>query len=85
MTNASPASRREPRLSAATNAVTARSNYTNANALLDGYNENSSAISGVNLDTELANTIIYQNAYSASARVITVANQLFDVLLSSFQ
>lgn len=71
--------------SAATNAVTAKTNFTNASALLDGYNENASAISGVNLDAELANTIIYQNAYSASARVITVANQLFEVLLNSFQ
>lgn len=69
----------------ATNAVTAKNNDTNAQSLLQGYQENSSAVSGVNLDTELANTVIYQNAYAASARVITVANQLFDTLLSSFQ
>ncbi len=68
-----------------TNAVTAKTNSTNAQALLQGYQENASAVSGVNLDTELANTVIYQNAYSASARVITVANQLFDTLLQSFQ
>ncbi len=70
--------------SASTNAVTAKNNNTNATALMEGYSENQSAVSGVNLDTELANTVIYQNAYSASARVITVANQLFDVLLSTF-
>lgn len=71
--------------SASTNAVTAKTNNTNANALLDGYKENASAVSGVNLDTELANTMIYQNAYTASARVITVANQLFETLLNTFQ
>lgn len=71
--------------SAATNAATARSNKETANALLEGFNENASAISGVNLDVELANTVIYQNAYSASARVITVANSLFETLLNSFQ
>jgi flagellar hook-associated protein 1 len=69
---------------AASNASTASNNRKNADALLQGYEQNASAISGVNLDTELANTIIYQNAYSASARVITVANQLFDTLLESF-
>jgi flagellar hook-associated protein 1 FlgK len=52
--------------------------------LLDGYIERSDAISGVNLDEELANTIIYQNAYSASARVITVTDELFETLLNSF-
>ena len=71
--------------SASANAATAKTTDTNANALLQGYQENSSAISGVNLDTELANTVIYQNAYTASARVITVANQLFDTLLNTFQ
>lgn len=70
--------------SASTNAVTAKTNNTNANALLNGYNENASGISGVNLDTELANTVIYQNAYTASARVITVTNQLFETLLNTF-
>jgi len=71
--------------SAATNAVTSRNNNNNANSLMQGYEENASAISGVNLDTELANTVIYQNAYAASARVITVANQLFETLLSAFR
>lgn len=38
--------------------------------------------SGVNLDEELANIVIFQNAYSASARVIQTTNELFDTLLS---
>ncbi|MEX2643002.1 MAG: flagellar hook-associated protein FlgK [Acetobacterales bacterium] len=40
------------------------------------------SVSAVNLDEELANMLIYQNAFSASARVIQTAQQLFDVLSS---
>ena len=40
-----------------------------------------SADSGVNLDEELANMILFQNAYSASARMIRTARDLFDILL----
>lgn len=69
---------------ASTNASTAKINVENAQTLLDGYNERASSISGVNLDTELANTIIYQNSYAASARVITVTNELFNTLLQAF-
>ncbi len=39
-------------------------------------------ISGVNLDEELANMIIYQQSYNAAARMITTANEMFDALLS---
>lgn len=38
--------------------------------------------SGVDLDEELSNMIIYQNAYNAAARLITTANEMFDTLLS---
>jgi flagellar hook-associated protein 1 FlgK len=37
---------------------------------------------GVNLDEELANMVIYQNAYNASARLINTAREMFDTLLS---
>ncbi len=69
----------------ATAASNAGTNSTNAQALYDAFSQKSSAVSGVNLDTELANTVIYQNAYAASARVITVANTLFDDLLQTFR
>ncbi len=36
--------------------------------------------SGVNLDEEMANLIILQNAYAASARVIDITSQMFDAL-----
>ena len=64
----------------AQNATTAKQT---AQTLLDGFTQRSSSISGVNLDNELANTVIYQNAYAASARIITVTNTLFDALLQA--
>lgn len=36
--------------------------------------------SGVNLDEELANLIVYEQAFSAAARVITTINEMFDAL-----
>lgn len=38
--------------------------------------------SGVNMDEELANLIVYQNAYNAAARVITTARDMYDILLN---
>ena len=49
------------------------------------FERDADGVRGVNLDEELANTIIYQNAYSASARVITVANQFFDALIEAIR
>lgn len=39
--------------------------------------------SGVNLDEEAANLLRFQQAYQASARIMTTAQTLFDTLLSS--
>jgi flagellar hook-associated protein 1 len=57
---------------------------TNAKVLLDGFVSKSDAGSGVNLDEELANTITFQNAYAASARIITTVNKMYEDLLQSF-
>ncbi|KJV05847.1 hypothetical protein VZ95_21080, partial [Elstera litoralis] len=40
-----------------------------------------SELEGVNVDEEMANLVTYQNAYSASARVVTTINEMFDTLL----
>ena len=40
-----------------------------------------SSESGVNLDEELTNLTTYQQAYSASARILTVVDQLYQTLL----
>jgi len=39
------------------------------------------AISGVDLDEELARLLVYQRSYAASARIVEVTRQLFDELL----
>lgn len=66
------------------NSISAESKANNDSTLLDGYLERADAVSGVNLDEELANTIVYQNAYSASARVISITDELFKTLLQAF-
>lgn len=39
------------------------------------------SFSGVNIDEELAQMVVLQNSYSAAARVITTATQMYDTLL----
>ena len=48
--------------------------------LLDSLTLKQGQVSGVNLDEELTQLIIYQQAYSAAARVITTSTTLFDIL-----
>lgn len=67
----------------ASQAVSAESEKTSTSILLDGFKERSEAVSNVNLDEELANTILYQNAYTASARIISVVDELFTDLLQT--
>ena len=50
--------------------------------LLGELNQRVQSISGVNVDEELSNMIIFQNAYSSSARMLSVAQDLFDEILS---
>jgi len=50
--------------------------------LVDEIQTRRDTVSGVNLDEELANMIVYQNAFNAAARLITTTNQMFDTLLS---
>ena len=39
-------------------------------------------ISGVNIDEELSNLILFQNAFTASARVISASQELLDELVN---
>ena len=48
----------------------------------DGLQEKIDAIGGVNVDEELANSVLYQNAFGANARMISTINQLFESLLN---
>lgn len=67
---------------ATTSVRTANDNSDNQ-TVLQGFQERSDAFSGVNVDEELANVQIFQHAYSASARIITTTNELFQTLLDS--
>lgn len=59
----------------------AQSRLTDAAARrIDAVNRRDS-FSGVNLDEELSQMAVLQNSYSASARVITAATQMYDTLL----
>ena len=71
--------------SISTNSTNATNRATDSQTLLSGFTSRAQAVSGVNLDQELANTVIYQNAYSASARVITVIGDLFTALIGIIQ
>jgi flagellar hook-associated protein 1 FlgK len=37
----------------------------------------------VSLDEELSKLVLYQQAYSVSARIVSITNELFDELLST--
>jgi flagellar hook-associated protein 1 FlgK len=62
--------------------ATNQDRLTNAKSLSDALTQRLQNQSGVNVDDELANMIQLQNAYSASARVIDTAKQMFDTLLA---
>ena len=59
----------------------ARGTAANDRALADDLAARQDATSGVNLDEELARLVLFQEAYSVSARLIAITNQLFDDLL----
>jgi flagellar hook-associated protein 1 len=67
----------------ASNAATSQSEAKDDSILLNGFLQRMDAMTGVNVDEELANMVLYQNAYTSSARVISVANEMFDALLQA--
>ncbi|MCB1971051.1 MAG: flagellar hook-associated protein FlgK [Geminicoccaceae bacterium] len=66
----------------ASDAAEADNRAASNQALTDELLQRQSSISGVNLDEELSKLIIYQRAYTVSARVMTVTNELFDELMN---
>ena len=60
---------------------TATSNQTAQDDRLQEAQSRQSNVSGVSLDEELTNMTTYQQAYSASARVLTVVQQMYTTLL----
>ncbi len=65
----------------ATRGATAAANKTAQDARLTEAQTRQSSASGVNLDEELSNMMIYQRAYSAGARMLSVVDQLYQTLL----
>jgi flagellar hook-associated protein 1 FlgK len=61
--------------------TTATSNQTAQDDRLQEAQSRQSSNSGVSLDEELTNMTTYQQAYSASARILTVVDQLYDTLM----
>jgi flagellar hook-associated protein 1 FlgK len=53
--------------------------------LLDNLSMRATSVSGVNLDEEMANLILLQNAFTMSARVMTTASEMLDTLLEIIQ
>jgi flagellar hook-associated protein 1 FlgK len=65
----------------ATRGTTVSSNKTTADDRLTEAQTRQSSVSGVSIDEELSNMIIYQQAYSAGARMLNVVDQLYTTLL----
>lgn len=64
----------------ATYASSAKSEFTYNNAILETVTNSAASYSGVNMDEELTSLVVFQNAYSASARVLSVVNEMMDAL-----
>jgi flagellar hook-associated protein FlgK len=69
--------------SAASAASGATSNGSDQSALLSQMQTQYSSAVGVDLDTELSQLVVYQNAYSASAHVISTIQSMYDVLMNT--
>lgn len=70
---------------ASSNAAAVTQMQSAADSVKDEVESRRSSIEGVNLDEELSNMIIYQQAYSAAARLVTVAKDLYDTLINQVQ
>jgi flagellar hook-associated protein 1 FlgK len=65
-------------------AATAETNLAFHQTVNDNVSLRIGSISGVNIDEELANTLVFQNAYAASARLVNVVSEMFDTLIKLF-
>jgi flagellar hook-associated protein 1 len=65
-------------------AASAQSLSAGQDVVVNSLQQSFNAASGVNVDTEMANLLQLQNAYSANARVLTTIDQMFNTLLQAF-
>ena len=54
----------------------------NDRALAEDLGTRRAEVSGVNLDEEMSRLVLYQEAYSVSARLVAITGDLFDDLLA---
>lgn len=66
---------------AGTQASLAQNNFDGASARFGDAVNRRDSYSGVNVDEELAQMVVLQNSYSAAARVMTTASQMYDDLI----
>ena len=71
--------------SQAEQSATTTSNLTTEQALQTSLNAKVSAVSGVNMDTEMSLMLSLQNAYGANARVISAVQSMFTDILQAVQ
>ncbi|WAA09786.1 flagellar hook-associated protein FlgK [Fervidibacillus albus] len=63
-------------------AQSATKDMENTQVLVDSVDYNRQSVSGVSLDEEMTNIITYQHAYNASARMITVIDEMLDKIIN---
>ena len=69
--------------------ILANDSYSNSNAfktqmsVLNGIQESRDSISGVSLDEEASNMMMYMSAYNAASRLMTTLDQALDVLINN--
>ncbi len=61
-------------------AAAATTDYEFKNALFEDIRAKTTSVSGVNLDEELGNLILFQNAYAANARMVQVLSDVLKIL-----
>ena len=67
---------------AGTHAAQAEDQRADAGARRDDAVNRRDGFSGVNIDEELAAMVVLQNSYSAAARALSTASQMYDTLLA---
>ncbi|NLV22464.1 MAG: flagellar hook-associated protein FlgK [Syntrophomonadaceae bacterium] len=60
----------------------AESNVINQQTLVTNLSLKKESVSGVSLDEETANTVVYQHAFNACARVISIIDQMLDTVIN---
>jgi flagellar hook-associated protein 1 FlgK len=60
----------------------AKSDQTNAQAVVSAVNDQRQAVSGVSLDEEMTSLITFQRGYQSSARALTSMDEMLDTLIN---